>query len=130
MPAPPTEGARATDRNDSVVILSAVKRPFKSADKRPFVVKWRAAILSEAGPSAAPTKLVLLALANWMSPNGDSCWPSTTTLSEATALSRRVVGLHLGLAVDEGWIFRRRRGTGRANRGYTYQATFPPKVGS
>ena len=31
---------------------------------------------------------------------------------------------------DEGWIARERRGVGRYNRGYTYQATFPPEVES
>jgi len=131
MPAPKETGVQVADENaDGTISILAVPKRTRQSDKRPFVVKWRAAILSEVGPPTASAKLVLLALSNWMSPDGGSCWPSTTTLSEATALSRRVVGLHLGLAVDEGWIVRQRRGTGRWNRGYTYQATFPPEVES
>ena len=129
MPTSHAGGMRATDSNYGDTDSLASVPYSRKLDERPPVVRWRNAVLSPAGPSAAPTKLVLLALANWMSPGGGSCWPSTTTISEATALSRRVVGLHLSLAVDEGWITRERRGTGRWNRGYSYQATFPPEAG-
>ena len=132
MPAPQAIGVQAADENTggTTSILAAARRPLKPADRRPFVVRWRCLVLSEVGPSGPHTRLVLVALAKWMSPDGGSCWPSTITLAEATALSRRVVGLHLRRAVDEGWIVRRRRGAGRANRGYTYQATFPPEIES
>ena len=129
MPASLATGMRATDTHSTTDKVSvASEQHSRKPDKRPFIVRWRSAVLSPAGPKSSAARLVLVALSNWMNAKGGSCWPSTTSLSEATALSRRAVGMHLAQAVETGWITRERRGVGLYNRGYTYQATVPPEV--
>ncbi len=122
----PQTGVQATDRSfrgtDSIASVPHSRKP----NSRPFIVRWRSAVLSKAGPKSSAARLVLVALSQWMNAEGGSCWPSIITLAEATALSERAVGLHLAQAVEEGWITRERRGVGRYNRGFTYQAAVPP----
>ena len=129
MPAPQT-GVQATDRSFTDTDSIASVPHSRKQSNRPFIVRWRSAVLSKAGPKSSAARLVLVALSQWMNVNGGSCWPSITTLSTATALSERVVGLHLAEAEEEGWITRERRGVGRYNRGYKYQATVPSAVAS
>lgn len=71
---------------------------------KPFVMQWRDAILSPEGPEYANTRLVLQALTKWMDNNGGGCFPATTTIADATALSRKTVEHHLRLAEAEGWL--------------------------
>ena len=112
MPAPLSPGVQATDRSfkdaDSLTSVQYSRKP----DKRPLVVRWRSAVLSPDGPKSPTTRFVLVALSNHMWPDGDRCYPSIATLSKETAFSPRVVGLHLHVAVEAGWITRKRRATG------------------
>jgi hypothetical protein len=121
---------QATDRSFRDTDSLTPVRHFRKLDKRPFIVRWRELVLSPDGPKSSVARLTLVALSMRMNATGGSCWPSIKTLSGATALSERVVGLHLAEAEEEGWITRERRGVGRYNRGYKYQATVPSAVAS
>ena len=90
---------------------------------------WRSAVASSHGPKSPTTRHVLLTLSLWMSVKGDSCYPSTRTLSEASGLSRRAVETHLAFAGDDGWI--KRDGSsfsGQGWRQYRYAARIPRSV--
>ena len=128
MPTPHATGVQATDGSFSDTDSLTPVRYSRKLDKRPLIVRWRELVLSPAGPKSSAARLTLVALSMRMDGDGGSCWPSYTTLSAATALSERAVGLHLAQAVEEGWIVREHRGVGRYNRGYKYQATFPPEA--
>ena len=84
------------------------------AASKPLVVRWRKAILSTTGPPNSTTRLVLLALADFMD-NGGKAWPSQRKLADATALSQRAVGVHLIRAHSSGWLIRVTKGSSTAS---------------
>lgn len=94
-------------------------------NQQPLLLRWRALLASEHGPASSTTRHVLLTLSLNMDQEGGSCFPSTATLKAMTGLSERAVCEHLGHAADDGWIERRRVGTGRAWKRMTYQAKVP-----
>jgi hypothetical protein len=85
---------------------------------------WRKAITQST--LKATTRHVLLTLSLHMNAEGKSCFPSVRTVAGEAGLSRRAVGVHLTLAVNEGWIVRRIRGSQGYNwHAYEYELAFP-----
>jgi len=93
---------------------------------RPFVARWRDAVLSAEGPAKPLTRLVLLALAKYMSGSGQNCWPSVEMIGTDTALAKRSVLRHLAEAEQAGWISVGTRGVnGQGWRRNAYTPTLP-----
>lgn len=87
--------------------------------------------MSTFGPKSPNTRLALMALSLHMNPLGKSCFPSIRTICSETALSNRVVRLHLDKAVSTGWVLRfTRMKTGQGWRRYGYEAAFPEGIAS
>lgn len=98
--------------------------------ERPFVARWRDAVLSADGPPKPMTRLVLLALAKYMNGSGENCWPSVDTLAVDTGSSRRTVCTHLSLAQSLSWItVITKTGAGRAWRLHQYRPAIPIEGG-
>ncbi|MFB3084252.1 MAG: helix-turn-helix domain-containing protein [Gammaproteobacteria bacterium] len=91
----------------------------------PFVFDWQRAILSPKGPEHSTTRLVLMALSIHMRPDGSKCFPSVRTIALETGLSERSVCTHLQRAEQQGWIRKRKRGTGRGWARHEYVPLFP-----
>jgi hypothetical protein len=90
---------------------------------------WRSAVSSPHGPKDATTKHVLLALSLYMNERGGSCFPSIVTLAADTGLNERTVRDHLSLAVQDGWITRKRHGYGdRRFWRYEYESAVPSHI--
>lgn len=92
-----------------------------------FLFRWRKSIYSRHGPESGTTRAVLMALSMYMNSDGDSCFPSTKTLEEASGFSEKTVIRHLHKAEEEGWIKIRRRDAdaGQGWRRHTYRARIP-----
>lgn len=87
---------------------------------------WRSAIASANGPKSPTTRLVLLTLGLHMSERGESCYPSTKTLSEETGLSEKAVITHLQIAEETGWIRKGQHGFSNQKwKRHEYFPTFP-----
>lgn len=71
---------------------------------------WRAAILKSG--LKPTTRHVLLTLSCYLNDIGESAYPSTLTLSDATGLSERAVITHLHEASEAGWLKVRKHGFG------------------
>lgn len=86
------------------------------------VQEWRRLIVSARGPRMATTRLVLLALAELM-PEG---WTRAThdDIAIATAMSRRGVILHIGIATRSRWL-KQYRIRGQRGRVYQYEPLTP-----
>ena len=100
------------------------------ASGKPFLLRWRDAVASPAGPKAT-TRHVLLTLSLYMNLDGGSCFPTTLTLEEATGLSEKTVVTHLDRAEREGWIDK--VDAGRSGRGWKrngYEARLPERLGA
>jgi hypothetical protein len=88
-------------------------------------------VSSKHGPPKATTRHVLLALALYMSPKGDSCFPSIATLASDTGLSSRSVITHLQEAAALGWVSKRPQPMPAKGKGWkrmAYVATAPKVV--
>ena len=88
---------------------------------------WRSAVASKFGPESPITRHVLLTLSLYMSPKGDSCFPSVRLLAEETALARTTVMKHLEIAFQVGWIVKieRPQRNGHGWRRMEYIANVP-----
>lgn len=87
---------------------------------------WRSAIASPRGPKSPTTRLVLLTISLHMSERGDSCFPSTRTISEESGLSHRAVIEHIDVAEKAGWLGKReRKSNGKGWRRMEYVAQVP-----
>ena len=99
------------------------------AKPKPLLFVWRELLLSVNGPRSSTTRHVLLTLATHMDKKGGSCFPTIGQLSDETRLSRRVVGVHLQVANEDGWLdIYEHFGKGQAWRNHGYIATLPNKV--
>lgn len=88
--------------------------------------KWRQIIASKSGPHSPVTRHLLLTMSLHMDENGKSCFPSTRTLAEETALSERSVVSHIARAIDAGWLIQSQRGlSGQGWKRHQYQARIP-----
>lgn len=83
-------------------------------------------ILSDRGPEAGTTRLVLLGLASFMGPDGDDCFPSAEAVSRRSGVSERTVRDHLRIALRTGWLLRGRRGLEGQGWTYRYVPALPP----
>lgn len=93
---------------------------------RPFVARWRDAVLSADGPPKPMTRYVLDVLTKYMNGDGGNCYPSTRTLAEATGLSERSVCEHLRHATENGWLSKSVRGnSGQGWRRHRYVPLLP-----
>lgn len=92
--------------------------------------RWRDAILSERGPRSGTARLVLLVIAQHMHADGTGAWPSQELIAKRTGLSDRVVRKHVEVAMQSGWLERRRvrRDRGRNWYFHAYGAAVPPSV--
>jgi hypothetical protein len=91
--------------------------------------EWCQLIASEHGPAEIPTRLLLLVLAMYMSPAGDSAFPSQTTLARRAGMAERTVRNHLDLAEAAGWIRRcEKRRPGQSWYVHSYVATIPARL--
>lgn len=91
---------------------------------------WSRAVSSPDGPPKSTTRHVLLALSLYMSPKGDSCFPSIDTLASDTGLSRKSVIAHLQEAAELGWVTKRpepMKGKGKGWNRMHYVATAPTR---
>jgi DNA-binding MarR family transcriptional regulator len=96
---------------------------------RPFVYQWRSAVFNCRKASlSSVARLVLLALAEFASANGDECHPSISNLADMTALSAKTVGKVLVAAEKAGWLTRRKRQVGQAWRRTYYTLILPPNA--
>jgi helix-turn-helix protein len=90
---------------------------------------WQRAVCSEHGPQSAQCRLILLALATFMDPNGSNAHPSQATLAKCAQVSLRSVVRYLEAAKRDGWLAT--HGAGRNGRGWRlngYEATVPDAV--
>lgn len=97
---------------------------------RPYIARWRDAVLSADGPAQTSTRALLMALAKYADPDGGSCYPSVTTLASSTALSKRSVISHLSLAVDGGWLSKASRRTKDGWKHNYYRLVLPEPLGA
>lgn len=89
---------------------------------------WRQYVASDLGPHPT-TRHVLLTLSLYMSPKGDSCFPSIDRLVEETGRSRSTVIKHIRIAKEEGWIQVQKHGfSGRRWKRNEYVATVPDEA--
>jgi hypothetical protein len=94
-----------------------------------FLFTWRNKLLSENGPESSTTRYVMLALSTHMDLDGGSCYPSVRRLAIETAISRRAIMEHIGIAVENGWIERKSRIL--KDKGWkrnAYQAVIPKHI--
>lgn len=99
--------------------------------ERPFIARWRSAILSAEGPPKASTKAVLAVLAEYADPDGGNCFPSVDSIGCAAGLSKRSVIAHLSEAKELGWLDVHARG--RNCDGWMrndYRPRFPDSIGA
>jgi hypothetical protein len=91
------------------------------------VHQWRNLILSAHGPETVVERLVLLAIAQHMKPDGTDGFPSQATIARRTSLCVRSVKTALASATRAGWVRRetKRRSKGRNWMFTTYLATAP-----
>jgi len=87
---------------------------------------WQHAIIKSDLKST--TKLVLHTLNCHMSPVGDSCFPSISTIANEASLSRRSVITHLETAEKEGWIQREKHQNGKTWARNSYLPRFPDEI--
>jgi hypothetical protein len=84
--------------------------------ERNRLFRWRDAIVNS---TLTPTqRFVALVLSLHMDREGDSCWPSLSTLAAETGLSRRTVIRALN-DLDPDFLMRKRGGPGRGPTRYT-----------
>lgn len=94
------------------------------ADRRTVRSLWRDAIKSKHGPE--PTKrLLLLLLADYMSPEGEDCFPAIKTVAGQAGVAYSTARRHINEAVENGWLIRKKR-----KRGYIFHPSIPPNVGT
>ena len=89
---------------------------------------WERAIGASGLP--ATTRHCALRLAVFMSKDGDSAYPSFTTLAMTTGYDRSTVARHMTLLAETGWItVVHRGGSDRGGRrtSNVYEATIPPE---
>ncbi|MGH2635747.1 MAG: helix-turn-helix domain-containing protein [Actinomycetota bacterium] len=86
---------------------------------------WQVALRDSGLPDTR--RLVALVLSTWMSPDGDSCFPSLPAIAKGTGLGLATVKRALADLEDAGWIHRERGGgRGHSNR-YTARKPAHPE---
>lgn len=89
--------------------------------ERPFIFRWRSAVLNSSMTSAG--KLCHLALAEWADADGGSCYPSSEKVAELASLHERSVRRFLE---HSDFIVRSDRGgQGQGWRAFSYQLVLP-----
>lgn len=90
--------------------------------------RWRAALLSENGPSNPTMRHVLLTLSTHGDMNGKSIFPSTRTLAIETGLCRQTVMNALKEAEGLGWVqCFKDNGNGQGWKRHAYGLTLPER---
>jgi hypothetical protein len=94
-----------------------------------LLFRWRWLIASQRGPASPTTRHVLLTLGLHMASDGSRAFPSENRLALETGLSERAVSTHLRIAIQLGWIVRKReRQIGKDWAQYFYRAAIPPNL--
>lgn len=92
---------------------------------RAFVFDWQQCVLDSG--LEPTTRFVLLVLSIYVNKQDEVCFPSQATLAENAGLSERAVGIHIGKAIEAGWLVKTKRGVkGRRWKLNDYRLQFPP----
>lgn len=85
---------------------------------------WRSAILDS--DLSFTTKGVLLILSTYMNDHGEGAYPSQKTLARKGTVSQRTIRDHIKIAVEKGWLVKRKHGYGdQRNNQNEYHIAFP-----
>ena len=91
--------------------------------KRPFIAKWRSAVLNSQEP--ASVKLTLLALAEFANALGRKCYPGTDALARLASQNEKTCRRSLDTAADRWFTRTPVKFKGRDWRGYSYALQLP-----
>lgn len=91
--------------------------------ERPFVLRWRSAVLNSS--LSATQKLCLLVLAEWADANGENCYPSIPSIALKASVNEKTVRRSLDQCADLGFFTRTHRGTSQGWRRFEYTLTLP-----
>lgn len=95
---------------------------------RPFVLRWRSAVLD--AELSSTQKLCLLVLAEWADPNGENCYPSITSVAQKASINEKTARRALDQCADLGFFTRVHRGTSQGWRRFAYRLTLPKGAGA
>lgn len=91
---------------------------------RSFIARWRSAVLNSDRPSS--TKLCLVSLAEFASPDGTSCFPSLASIARKASMNERSVRRCWDNdAEPAGWFTRKHVGTHRGWARFEYTLLIP-----
>lgn len=93
------------------------------ARDRPFVLRWRSAVLN--APLTATQKLCLLVLAEWADADGENCYPSIPSIAEKASVNEKTVRRALDQTCALGFFSRGHRGTSQGWRRFAYTLQLP-----
>ncbi|KAF1704036.1 helix-turn-helix domain-containing protein [Pseudoxanthomonas suwonensis] len=93
------------------------------ARDRPFVLRWRSAVLN--APLTATQKLCLLVLAEWADADGGNCWPAMASIAEKASVNERTVRRCMEELDELGWFTRSHRRSQKGWKQFGYTLTIP-----
>ena len=91
--------------------------------ERPFVLRWRSAVLNSS--LTATQKLCLLVLAEWADVDGANCYPALPSIALKASVNEKTVRRSLDQCSDLGFFTRAHRGTSQGWRRFEYRLTLP-----
>ena len=91
---------------------------------RPFIARWRSAVLTSTLPSSA--KLCLLSLGEFANPDGTSCFPSLASVAQLASMNERSVRRCWDNDAEPGgWFTRRHKGSQQGWARFEYTLLIP-----
>lgn len=96
--------------------------------ERPFVLRWRSAVLNSS--LSATQKLCLLVLAEWADPDGTNCRPAMETIADKASVNEKSVRRAMDAAAPLGWFARHHRRSNKGWKQFEYTLSIPDAADS
>lgn len=91
--------------------------------ERPFILRWRSAVLN--APLTGTQKLCLLVLAEWADVDGTNCWPAMEKIADKASVNEKTVRRSMDELAPMGWFVRSHRRTQKGWKQFEYTLRLP-----